>query len=366
MADGPTGTTQTAQPDGAPVIGGAWQPMLATRAVTEQRVQDIVFTPMCTTRRNNLITVAYGDLAAAMADVLRRDGEDTNTDQPNWCTYSQWPSSAVRELLRIPIPGIGRAIKRAFAHGNRGVFCDIGQAYVAFLAAVGAARPASMPDAAETMERCVAMLARMRPPPGRPLRGPSPQPTALVIEGVQMPAPPEPWMEDLVKGLACYAASLATDAPAVRAQRVYAGNVLLAAHEQRWLDESLAFGMRVPTRRFLRPILNVKRQISVHRHDVAPGPLLGLEEWVIHRATRRMVAFTLNGVHIAVGQDLPDDTTGQPRGGGRGPPGRHRRARRMRGRGRAPLPAAPIGGVLAVLRAADGVHLGALPPPPRR
>src|ERR1700741_4800832 len=44
-----------------------WAPNLGSRAVNKQRILDIVNTPMSPRRRNELITIAYQDLADAMA-----------------------------------------------------------------------------------------------------------------------------------------------------------------------------------------------------------------------------------------------------------------------------------------------------------
>ncbi len=283
---------------------GAWAPNLTSRVVDEARIHDIVFTPMSGWRRNRLITLAYGDLAVAMSQALGRTGDTKPT--PTWCTYAQWPSDEIGTLMGVSVPGLGPSRARAFAHGNRGVFSDIGQACVAFLETVGVAQPRTLPEAAAAMQQCVERLARMRPPPGRPMRTPAdPSGLAGLDLGLDLPAPTDPWSADLVHGLSCYALSLLPDTASVRAQRIWAGNVLLAAHEQKWLQESLAAGLRLTVRRVLHPHLNVKRNVDVRRYRVRPGPRLCLEEWLVHQLTRRRAGFMMNGTWIPVGTEHP-------------------------------------------------------------
>jgi hypothetical protein len=277
-----------------------WSPDLLTRDVTAQRVIDIVNTPMAHARRNPLVTLAYQDLADAMAEVLE-------PGHANWCSFSQWPSHTVRLLLDRPIPGLGESVDRAFGHGNRGVFNDIGQAYVAFIEEVGPA-PREAAAIAEAMAGVRSRITgQMRRPPGRALRAapgarpprtppPPPPPAGLA---------PHPAPDLLIEGLQCYASSLLAADSSQRAQQIWAGNVLMAAHEQRWLDEALAAGFRIPIRKILHPSLNLKSQRDLRRTVIGPGRRLHLEEQLIHRITRHLVGFSLNGGWVRVSGPLP-------------------------------------------------------------
>ena len=103
-----------------------FRPDLSSRDVTWERMEAVAFTPMDARARNQLITVAYGDIADAMATVL-------GSEDASFCAIGQWASAAIAGYLSVPVPFIRRMVSRPFAFGNRHIFSEVARAQVAFL-----------------------------------------------------------------------------------------------------------------------------------------------------------------------------------------------------------------------------------------
>ena len=283
----------------------SWVPDLTSREVTTQRILDIVHTPMRHEQRNKLVTIAYQDLADQMAKVL-------SPGNANWCTFSQWPSSTVGMFMGLPVPLLGEGIGRAFGHGNRGVFSDIGQSYVAFLETVAVARPTNLTELLGPLEECAKRLNEAVPAPGTPVW--DLEPAAVLSSMSSVDLRDENQTRFLFEAVSCYGMSLIEPDPAAKARLIYAGTLNFTAHEQRWLGESLAASMRVPLRRLLHPTLNLKSQRDFRTAEVGDGCLLDIEEGVIHALTERAIGFRFNGRWVPVGADLPSTAPGEVAG----------------------------------------------------
>jgi hypothetical protein len=216
--------------------------------------------------RNRRITAGYADLSERLARVLA--GPGAPIVDANWCTFATWSSKTIGAFIEAipptegdgqevvarpgPIPGaigleedslIARLARwvvrhsdgscfRVLAAGQRVVFLEIGLAVTAFVDCVSTREALRDPaahrelDAAEawedewdllweTVERRIADVALLDP------------------SWLLTPAPPP---DDLRHGLRQYFESLRVDDPALRSQYILAGNIFLAAYEQRRVD----------------------------------------------------------------------------------------------------------------------------------
>ncbi len=94
-------------------------PRLDERALTLTPVLDIASTPMDPALRNELITLAYQDLAEELSREL-------GSDFPNWCTFAQWSSNVLEAVLKDRDPLGFRSTKRALHWGNRNIYAEVG------------------------------------------------------------------------------------------------------------------------------------------------------------------------------------------------------------------------------------------------
>ncbi len=244
--------------------------------------------------RNELITIAYGDIAEAMADVL-------GTDNATWCSIGQWASSSIGDYLGLPIPTLGRLITRAFGDGNRDVFADVGRAHVTFLETVGAAAQRG-DDLDQAWERCVEELEVDLPdPPGQPIAAPSTT-VGLLTDG-RVKIPGEPRRHLLIRGFRAYREAIEASDDGQRAHLILLGNALIALHEQKSLEPAISAGFRSWLRHlttFWRPF-----QTTYRWRNSAPGAWrLRLESWWIRTATHRFVRFRLPKTSVRVGRPL--------------------------------------------------------------
>ncbi len=277
-----------------------WHPDLGSgpdeerQRVTVERAESIAFTPMAPPLRNELITLAYGDLAEEMAEVL---GHENGT----WCSFGQWASSSIGEFLRFPIPGLGRLISRAFGDGNRDVFADVGRAHVHFLETVGAAAR-SGGDLDDAWKACCTRLEQsLAPPPSQPI-APSDEThtlAELLMDGVENPLV-RPRRDLLIRGFQAYREAIEEDDPETKAQLILLGNALIGLHEQITLGPAISAGFRS----WIRHLTTFWRigTTSYRWRNTDPGPRrLALENWWIRTATHRFVRVELPGRRIHCG-----------------------------------------------------------------
>ncbi|MEZ5280198.1 MAG: oxygenase MpaB family protein [Acidimicrobiales bacterium] len=287
-----------------------FRPDLSSRDVTWERMEAVAFTPMDARARNQLITVAYGDIADAMATVL-------GCEDASFCAIGQWASAAIAGYLSVPVPFIRRMVSRPFAFGNRHIFSEVARAQVAFLDTVGAAHQ----DGADPTEmelawgRCEDLLRRVAPwPPGTPAtardaQNPS-EVAAMVIDPTRRTD-----NDFMVEGLRSYFQAIGCTDRDQKSRLILRGNVLIAAHEQRQLDSSISLGFRTWVRQITTAWRLLETKYEWHNHR--PGARrLALEGRWIAFATQRLVTFEVPWGSVRVGQrvsrdahsiDLPSD-----------------------------------------------------------
>ncbi len=272
-----------------------FRPDLGSRDVTLDRVQAVAFTPMDMRARNQLITVAYGDIADSMAELL-------GTADASFCALGQWASAAIADYLTVPIPFIRRMVAHPFGFGNRHIFAEVARAHVSFLDTVGAAhRTGGDLDAA--WAACEARLRAAQPwPPGTPAtardRRPDDETAQLDVRAKVR------WdNEFMIDGLRAQCDALRTDDLTARSQLILSGNILIAAHEQLQLESSISLGFRT----FVRQCTTAWRLLETKHewHNHPPGARrLRIESWWIRFATRRLVAVSLPWGSVKVGDGV--------------------------------------------------------------
>lgn len=273
-----------------------WNPDITRRAVDFRRIEDIAFTPMSTSLRNDLITRTYGDLAEAMASLF-------GTGDATWAGFGQWASSTIGGYLNLPIPGFGFMIGRAFGDGNRDVFADIGRAHTTFLATVGAAHAAG-DDLDEAWEACDEELRRrLMKPPGGPAGGNEAEFWASAFDPRLRPEGPNHNLL-LRLGFRAYLRALQASDPEQRSEHILLGNCLIGLHEQRLLSLAISVGFRS----WLRTITTPWRVMQT-RHDWRnknPGRWrLRVEHGWIRFATKFLIGVALPDGTVKTGKAVP-------------------------------------------------------------
>jgi hypothetical protein len=222
--------------------------------------------------RNRRITTAYAELSRRLARAIA--GPQGRRDT-NWCTYASWTSATVgRHIATIPPPrsprGLGRGRGRdddgggpagaeagpvpstipgalapeddtlanrivrsmmrrgngtsfrILAAGNRVVFLNVGLSVVAFLKHFPSREAATRPDAEQLWDRFWSTVER--------------QDDELALADPSWVFTPPPVPRDLYLGFRQYFLAMQADDEQRRSQHVLAGNLLVAAYEQRRLD----------------------------------------------------------------------------------------------------------------------------------
>ncbi|MEM7338180.1 MAG: oxygenase MpaB family protein [Actinomycetota bacterium] len=274
--------------------------LLTSTSVSRQRIESIVYAPMSDPLRNHLVTLCYVDLSDAMAELLGHD-------DANWCSLAVWPSFTVGESIRssptsrmkmmlaqmpfVPAslrdrlmasarldpPDARGVMNRSLATGNRGVFYEIGMAWVDFLETFGD-RSATITEDEEKFVAFSDRLMNMVPPPGRNW--------------------PEGARRQLLNGFRAYLDALQID-PANstrRAQLILKANIFIGDHEQRrlqgWLDMSA-----------LDPIRNLTRWVGL---DGTNSTVLARVEWAWNWVLTKWVFFVyMAGEKIKIGYRVP-------------------------------------------------------------
>jgi hypothetical protein len=263
--------------------------------------------------RNRQITAAYVVLSRSLAEAIAGPGGRLDA---NWCTFAAWTSKTVgNHIAEIPrtghdgrevptrpatIPGtagpkddslVGRLLLlamrrghgrslRILAAGNRVIFMHVGLAVVAFLEQFPTRAEAAADDAEERWARFWKAVEQ--------------QDDELALADASWVLTPSPPPKDLYLGFRQYLCALRTDDLEKRSQHVLAGNILVAAYEQRRLDGHVwaalaAFGERAMRRLTLDTTGEVggkrKAQNSLYARGVTRRLRLHLpgEELRIHR-----------------------------------------------------------------------------------
>ncbi|MFC7529226.1 hypothetical protein [Actinoplanes sp. GCM10030250] len=273
-----------------------WTPDLGSREADRQRVEDVAFTPMPVRLRNELISRAYGDFAAAMADLL-------GTGDATWATFGQWASHTIGGYLTVRIPVLGSIIGRAFADGNRDVFADIGRAHAVFLDTVGAAAR-SGGDVEAAWQECERDLRRrLFAPPGAPGGGSEDEFWVSLSDPRLRPGGPR-HNELLVLGFRAYRHAVEEADGERRSGQILLGNCLLALHEQRLLSLAIAMGFRSWVRTLTTPWLTLQTRYGWRHRD--PGATrLWLEDRCINLITRWFAAVELPTGTVRTGCPVP-------------------------------------------------------------
>lgn len=273
-----------------------WRPDPADRDVTRERLDAVAFTPMSARLRNELITLAYGDLAQAMAGLL-------GTTDATWATFGQWASTTVGGYLTVPVPVLGPLIGQAFGDGNRDVFADIGRAHTTFLDTVGRAR-ADGGDLVAAWRTCEDRLQeRLFSPPGGPLDATAEGFWRDTLDPRTRPDGPR-YNELLVVGFRAYHHALLTEDAEQRSRSILLGNCLIGLHEQRLLARAISAGFRSWLRTLLAPwrLLLPRARWLAH----PPGELqLRVESWWIRFATRHLIGVRLPWTTVRIGRPVP-------------------------------------------------------------
>ncbi len=272
-----------------------WRPDLSARHFGHERIEHVAFVPMPPALRNELITEAYGDLADSMRMVL-------GSDDATWCTFGQWASHAVGDVLRLPGGSVGRLIAAAFGDGNRLVFADVGRAHSVFLETVGVTAGVGG-DLDAAWERClVGLTKRTVAPPSHPMQVAPPTARALLLG--ECGGPDDTDRALLVRGFRAYREALDIDDPVTRSQTILLGNALIAVHEQQRLAEAITIGFRS----WLRNLTTSHRPFMTRYRWRNRDPRrwrLSLEDRWIGLATGRFIGIDLPDRRLEVGKPLP-------------------------------------------------------------
>jgi hypothetical protein len=246
-------------------------------------------------QRNRRITLGYADLSRRLADVIA-DGGDRDA---NWCTFATWSSKTIGTWIESipfddpgsppspsssssgagPSPGrhspswpitfatvkalgrfgeaigLGPAVSvirgmtdrgktasyRALATGNRAVFLEIGLAVATFLDHFPKRSAALGPDADDQWTACWDRIAA--------------QLDELSLLDPSWLLTARPPAEELRHGVHQYFKALRTDDPGLRAQLVLAGNLLVAAYEQRRVQGYVCAALALFTERAMQGLI---------------------------------------------------------------------------------------------------------------
>ncbi|MEZ5230552.1 MAG: hypothetical protein R2710_28950 [Acidimicrobiales bacterium] len=272
-----------------------WRPDLSARHYGRERIEHVAFVPMPAALRNELITEAYGDLADAMRMVL-------GSDDATWCTFGQWASHAVGDVLRLPGASVGRLIAAAFGDGNRSVFADVGRAHAIFLETVGVAAGVGA-DLDAAWDRCATQLLERSPaPPSHPMQAAPPSLVDLLLGNAG--GPDATGRVLLLRGFQAYRDALDCHDPAQRSRTILLGNALLAVHEQQRLGEAITIGFRSWLRTLTTAHVPLRTRYRWRNTDPRHWRLRLEDRW-IDLATRRLVGIDLPDRRIDVGRPLP-------------------------------------------------------------
>lgn len=272
----------------------SWQPDLYDRSTTKERIDTVAFTPMHPRLRNELITQAYGDIAEAMGQVL-------GAENASWSNLGLWASNSIGRYLSVPIPVIGSALSRPFAHGNRDVFADIGRAHVAFLHTVGSAHLAG-DDLRPAWRRCRRILQGHQVEPPGNAAGDTIALWDTVTENNTRPRG-RPSNRLMRLGFRSYTRALNLEGDD-RARAILLGNVLLALHEQRRLSIAISVGFRS----WVRTLTTLPRPMRTQFEWATRVPSdwnVRLENRWIGFATRHLVGISVPGDTIKVSRAVP-------------------------------------------------------------
>lgn len=263
--------------------------------------------------RNRRITIAYYDLAERLCALLcRKDGRR----DANWCTFATWSSMTIgtwiedevaqeqrhrhghRLRLRLPrlvpngLVAIGRPLVqrkdgtcyRCLAAGNRFVFLEIGLAVALFLESfANIDRRSSGRDDDNWTEywdevhHMLLELAHL-------------DPSWLLTDA------PEP--EELRLGLRQYYEALFVTDPDERAELILAGNILIAAYEQRRVDGYVTASLALFTTRAIRNLVQ-------HRSGAVAGWPWRWPSRVFARLMTRGLVLNTGDEQLLVSRPLP-------------------------------------------------------------
>jgi hypothetical protein len=217
-------------------------------------------------RRNRRITVAYADLSRGLAKIIA-DGDEVL--DANWCTFATWSSKTIGTFIEqipergVPRPPIAGGLRarfsaqeltrramvrtngssfRTLAAGNRVVFLEIGLSIATFIEQFRVRIADEDEDAREARwasfwTTVAAQLEAF---------------ASLNLSWLPT-VPPQP--DDLRHGLREYFEALHTDDPDERSEHVLAGNLRLAAYEQRRVDGYVWAALALFTQRAIRRLL---------------------------------------------------------------------------------------------------------------
>ena len=274
--------------------------------------------------RNRRITTAYAELSRMLAKAIA--GPEGRWDT-NWCTFASWTSATVgRHIATIPpralrraaqqgraaaaaaspvpaaIPGApppddtvtGRIIRtimrrsngtsyRILAAGNRVVFLNVGMAVVSFLKSFPSREAATRADAEVRWDRFWKAVESRE--------------DDLALADPSWVFTPAPAPRDLYLGFRQYFLAMRADDPELRSQHVLAGNLLVAAYEQRRLDG------------YVWAALGPRSEQDMRRLTLdSTGTVGGVRRWLTGlyaRAVTRKLRLHLPGEDLRVDRPVP-------------------------------------------------------------
>lgn len=264
--------------------------------ITADQVENIALSSMPDAVRNDNITLAYHRLSEQLAQYL---DDEKNA---NWCTFAVWgslsagagirttdpPVRVAEAIRRLPLSqrvrlrmleqlsavrSTGRRLpSRALAAGNRGVFYEMGMAYVLFLEVSRRAGESTIRD------QMVEFRDRM--------------PVLPVSLGRAWPHVDR---ELLVGGFEAYCWAKVSESAKERAEWMLLANLRLGEYEQRRLQNWLTIAIHEPLIRWKEAQLERGKP-----QTVSPWMHHGWERLMAHR----VLAVELGGQTIPVTQDL--------------------------------------------------------------
>lgn len=282
--------------------------VIASGVPSRRRVEAITFSPMSDALRNHLATTSFVEMSNRLAMVL-------GSADANFCSLAVWPSFTIGATIRggeeqrlqnllakVPIgagmrkrvtarvlrgrAGKSDVLKKSLAAGNRGVFYELGLAFVDFLetfapAVIGDSNTDASAGAA-TGERDAAFdafadrIRRLPDPPGKLW--------------------PKQDRTRLIAGFRAYVDAIAETDPRRRSQLVLLGNLCIVDYEQcrlqGWLDISMVGPLRGLTKRF--------------DDDTTENRGIALVERVWTRTlTKRVFVVEMAGETVRVGRPIP-------------------------------------------------------------
>jgi hypothetical protein len=271
--------------------------VLASETTTRERVEAITFSPMPDALRNQLTTASFVEVSNRLAAVL-------GSDDANFCSLAVWPSFTVGAsisggqaarieglLSRLPLGDDARrqltarilrgradtsdVLQKSLAAGNRGVFYELGLAFVDFLETFGSGQVHG-DDVAEVFTEFADRIRRIPDPPGKLW--------------------PKQDRSRLIQGLRAYVDAIDAIDERRRSQLILLGNLCIVDYEQcrlqGWLDLSMVGPLRGVTRRLTgRPGTN--RAAAALEHS-----------WT-RLLTKKVFVVTMADESIRVGRRVP-------------------------------------------------------------